>query len=841
MRRTALVIGSQTGKLSGVHNDVATMTTLLTERGFDVDCRTEKDATQEGIREGCERLITDARDGDATVIYYSGHGAKAQVNTRAGNPLPDLDFIVPTDYDASGPGDFRGITALELSVMLARLTERTHNATVILDCCHSGHMVRDNDLRVKAYPHPTYLDVGEHVGMMRALGLQIELPHVVANPWAVRLLACAPWESAFEYTSKGQSTGILTDSLRHCLALAGPARVPWRMLIQGVRNRVSTLAFGQRPEVAGPARRYLFDLEETRGGIALTAVQSAPDRLTLPGAALLGVAPGDQFGITPSGEIAATDATMVARATVTRTDGITVQAAFDLCDGHDTLPPMVEAHPLVTAATSRPVLVRGSGALADHVHGAVDAAPGLRAVLNAEQVGTDAVLAEVEVGASISLWDGKSEPLVRVPANQAGADRIVDELRRLARTEGLLRLAPGAGEELTDPFTVEWGRVVDTVPEPLPPSGTMLHVGEPIYVRLRNDSERTLYFFVFDLGVAGAVTLITARDPGGLRLGPEQEYILGERDRGTLEGSPLLWPDAVPTSDPRTESMLVIVTTAPQDLSVLTHEGAGTVVARGQTPLSRALADAMGAAATRDWRAVDEPSAKYAVKRLDWALSPEAAPPRTTRRFLVDDRANGTLRPRTLAPAGPPPRAVAVRLTDLVVHRNRALRGADVRVDTLVLTGGDGTLPAYRAQTARFSNVRDGDRLPLDSLLVYHGPADGYLDLAWWVSRDRRESLALNDLLVDRLTDESVRQAIGSVSALAVGAQDAALAVTAVSACAIIVATAYDLLSTMVGDSIGLYRASWLANEGFGVGRHPAVGTRSAQDFSFAYEVVAVG
>jgi hypothetical protein len=627
MRRKALVIGSQTGELSGVHNDVATMTTLLTDRGFDVDRRTDKDATRDGIREGYERLITDARDGDATVVYYSGHGGKAQVNTRGGNPLPDLDFIVPTDYVASGPGDFRGITALELSVMLARLTERTHNATVILDCCHSGHMVRNNDLRVKAHPYPTYLDIGEHVGMMRALGLQIELPHVVANPWAVRLLACAPWESAFEYTdNKGMSTGILTDSLRHCLAQAGPARVPWRMLIQGVRNRVSALAFGQRPEVAGPARRYLFDIEEARGGIALTAVQSAPNRLTLPGAALLGVAPGDQFGITLSGEIAATDATMVARATVTRTDGITVQAAFDLCDGHDTLPPMVEAHPLVTAATSRPVLVRGGGALADHVHGAIDAAPGLRAVHNAEQVGTDAVLAEVEVGTSISLWDGKSEPLVRVPANQAGADRIVDELRRLARTDGLLRLAPGAGEELTDPFTVELGRVVDKVPEPLPPSGTMLHTGESIYLRLRNDSERALFFFVFDLGVAGAVTLITAADPGGLRLGPKQEYILGERDRGTLEGSPLLWPDSVPTSDPRSESMLVIVTTAPQDLSVLTHEGAGTVVARGRTPLGRALADAMGTATTRDWRGVDEPSAKYAVKRLDWALSPEAAP-----------------------------------------------------------------------------------------------------------------------------------------------------------------------------------------------------------------------
>jgi len=85
-----------------------------------------------------------------------------------------------------------------------------------------------------------------------------------------------------------------------------------------------------------------------------------------------------------------------------------------------------------------------------------------------------------------------------------------------------------------------------------------------------------------------------------------------------------------------------------------------------------------------------------------------------------------------------------------------------------------------------------------------------------------------------------VRRAVASMAALAVTAPHAALAAAAFGACAVIVTTAYQLLSTVVDDTIGLYRTSLLSCEGFGVGRHPVAGTQPAQDFSFAYEVVDV-
>jgi hypothetical protein len=62
------------------------------------------------------------------------------------------------------------------------------------------------------------------------------------------------------------------------------------------------------------------------------------------------------------------------------------------------------------------------------------------------------------------------------------------------------------------------------------------------------------------------------------------------------------------------------------------------------------------------------------------------------------------------------------------------------------------------------------------------------------------------------------------------------MAVAAVSAGAVLVDTAYDLLTGVVGQSIGLYRTSLLAQEQFGVGRH----VRHPQDFSFTFAVETV-
>jgi hypothetical protein len=65
-------------------------------------------------------------------------------------------------------------------------------------------------------------------------------------------------------------------------------------------------------------------------------------------------------------------------------------------------------------------------------------------------------------------------------------------------------------------------------------------------------------------------------------------------------------------------------------------------------------------------------------------------------------------------------------------------------------------------------------------------------------------------------------------------------AVAALGAAASICNIGYRLLAGAVDKSIGLYRTSLLAQEGFGVGRHPASGSMQPQGFAMAFEIVDV-
>jgi hypothetical protein len=219
-------------------------------------------------------------------------------------------------------------------------------------------------------------------------------------------------------------------------------------------------------------------------------------------------------------------------------------------------------------------------------------------------------------------------------------------------------------------------------------------------------------------------------------------------------------------------------------------------------------------------------------------IAPAAAVP-DLNSYLIDERPN--LSEVYRHPRGPAaPSAVAVQLGEIVVHSNRSLFSTDVRVDALVITGGENLEGAYRAGTVRFERIKDGDRLPLDNLLVYHGPAKGFVDLAVWVSRDDKRGKALSDMLREQIGSSEFKDAALVLAGLVVAAPTAGTIVAGLGAATVVTNIAYKLLSEAVGKSIGLYRTSLLANEGFGIGRHPKIGAMRAQDFSFWYQVSKV-
>jgi hypothetical protein len=845
---TALLIGAETNGLTGVDNDVAAISAVLKRRGFDVTICEGPQATRVGILTAYESLIRRVRHGDAVVVYFSGHGGLLQPP----DPLvrQPLQFIVPFDYAESTDGDFRGVTSVELSVLLARLTDITHNVTVIIDCCHAAHMSRDPRSTIKALPRTTFAGfrasydvVARHVEALRQDGLSMDLRQPLGNEHAVRIVACAPEQSAYEYINhEDKPIGVLTEALAGALDEALGVPATWSTVLERARRRVSARFPGQRPEIEGPSRRLLFDLEEADSVTALPVVDLGTGRAMLDGARLLGVQVGDEFAIMPPGSSRSDENGLLGEARAVHVGAISAEATVTLRGPATSLP--LGAVAFRRRAVAQPMPVRLP---ADERWKALLVAAMARSHLVGPAGPDDDPVIRVEMdGTGHSAVHDSIGPLTTPgPTDEEAANRTVTNLERRARADAVRALAAPPDATLDASVTIEWGRVVDGEPQPLPRSGAVVFAGECLYAQIRNDDERTVYVSLVNIGVAAGVTVLTTADPSGVKLEQGEVYLFGRHEQdGQLVGQPITWPDGFPVRFARPESVIALVTSRPQAVGVLEQSGMRYVekddriggLLKAGSPLEQLLAQ-VASGGTRETAAQGGAPVPYAVHTTDFELQPAPPQPVETAPFLIDDRRDASA--LLVTARGVAPATVAIRLEELVVHRNRALLGADIRVDTVVLTGGGKPVDPH-AQTERFANIRDGHRLSFSRMLVYHGPAVDYLDIGVWVSRDTADSLALADLLKRDLTDAEVQAALVQLAALATSAPHAALVAGALGAGAIVMNVAYRALTHAVGTSIGLYRTSLLAGEHFGVGRHPGRGLMRAQDFSFAYTVEAV-
>lgn len=874
--KRALLIGSPYKGLAGSLTDVERVAGLLTPRRFEIRKLVGDDeATRANILGAYRTLINDTADGDVIVVYYSGHGARSldeEYVPPSGDAPPKRyhHFIVPMDLGESSDSDFRGILSLELSSLLAQLTKRTRNVTVIFDSCHSAGMTRDLRLRPKGLPKEWFIGAHSHFQKFvsgEVPGFPLENVAVEGNPYAVRLMAALPSQMAWEYeTSDGTSYGLMTDSLLKAFEEVGDRPVTWDAVTRRVRELVRQQEPGQYPEVEGPSSRFLFDLKEAQL-TGVVHVEMTEDGLRLLGGRLHGIEVGDKYVVMPPGFEEVDSAHALARATVTYVSGAWSLLTGESGPGPLKLPAGSVAFPVSREYHRKPVVIKAGTKMQQALADAISKSELIRLPC------ADALALVEEHDGFVSIKEQDDRDLITaLKVTDDTANTVVENLDRLARARRLEALDSGTGRnKLSAEFKLDWGRVVGGVPDPQPLGGALVFVGDRIFVRVRNNSQAVLYVSVFDIGLAGKITLLTGnRAPDGVELQRDGEpFMLGYQEGIGWKGlNPLTWPEDVPKDGrPRPESLVVIVTDHPQNLRSL--ESPGMAAPKGAEALRSELqriVDQIATGRTRDASPDNPPpEVRYAVKHINFMVDPTDAtvhsePVMSVRgskvgkdvgsivpagavpdlgTFLIDERPNlSAVYRHARGPAAPS--VVAVQLGEIIVHSNRALFSTDVRVDALVITGGNSAEGVYRADTAKFQGINDGDRLPLDNLLVYHGLVSGFVDLAVWVSRDNDRSLSLADMLKEYLGTAEFKEAALVLAGIAVSAPAAGAIVAGLGAATTVTNIVYKLLSAAVGKSIGLYRTSLLSNEGFGVGRHPLNGTMRAQDFSFWYQVSEV-
>ncbi|MFI9248917.1 caspase family protein [Streptomyces sp. NPDC053069] len=627
MHKRALLIGCQTEGLTGVDADVELMDGVLTPFGFETTLLTGERATRHGIEDAYRKLITDSRPGDAALVYYSGHGGRARNPAPADDPsVPAwLPYLCPQDLGGTG---FRGLLAASLSRYQEQLTRRTANVTTVLDCCFSGRMARGRSLP-KAHPRPEETPWEEVRGAWeaeRAAFCGVGVPAVDANPLAVRLVACAPDQSASETDVPGLGRhGVLTASLARLLRRPGSSRLTWRQLIEQLRPAVAHLEPFQRPDVEGPADRFLFDVRETSGSGVLP-VLTAGDGVFIDAAELFAIEEGDVYALVgPDGEARAALATAVVERV---TDG---RARLRPVAGAPAFPPLpegTEAHPLRVSLGRRAVAV----VPADHpdrerTARALMSSARVRVVGAREPVMATVVLSEDGIG----LLDGVGEPLVDPPrARTAEALELTGaDLRRFARAAQVRELVSGTGPAALDGgLDFGYTRLLpDGSERPLERSGEHLFRGDQVVVRIRNRGTARRFVSVFDIGLRGAISLLTTSERSGVGVGPGECYELYRHPRThELAGITLFWPDGLPEGSPRPGTFLAVVTNRPQDLSRLAQEGVKHTPEARDSSLQRLLGDLLDG--VRDgrgpaWADGQNQLVRFQVERFEAYLHPE--------------------------------------------------------------------------------------------------------------------------------------------------------------------------------------------------------------------------
>lgn len=569
----ALVICSGFDLKAEMLNSTACAEQMLRAHDFVITRCVGPDATREGILAAYTALIASCGETDAAVVYYTGHGGLAvnkQYTVDADLPRC-FQHICPTDYAKTKDGDFRGISSLELSLLLAALTGRTPNATTIFECCFAAQMTRGGDAPAPPAPRPQLTRVGV-TGHLRELRERARQLPAAGNRAAVRVSAAGQTESAVftrlpppeihsalgldELPRPDEWIGAMTLWLARLLIDAKGKRVPWRAIAPLLRSHLAV----QRPEIAGPDMRLPFSLEEV-SAVAF-AVREHDGGARLEAGTLLGVSKGDVYGIMPQGSSDLEDARLIANLTIDEADAFRSSARrVQWCNDHSRIPPGAVAVARSVALAPYPVRIDAPDAIRDVVAATLQATGRLRGATDDEPV-----LAEIRVSQAMLEVRDELGPLSPVVSYPAQLDDAVQDILNLATVKRLRDITPrGISEE---EVSVVLGVVGGDGAFRAIANGEALGLGDRIALRLHNTTDRRLWASVFNVGLRRTIARIDGSTTG-IELPARASYQLGNDASGQLVGCELTWPAGLPRDQPRADTIMTIVTARPVDLAFL--------------------------------------------------------------------------------------------------------------------------------------------------------------------------------------------------------------------------------------------------------------------------------
>jgi hypothetical protein len=630
--KRALLIGCPVGSLHGVETDLGIMQGILEEHGF--TCKKDCPATRDSIFFAWNDIITQTNQGDAVVIYYSGHGGMVENRNGENNVTTRqrLQYLVPMDFGETKENDWRGITDVELSQILRKTTDKTKNVTLILDCCHAARMARLPGT-VKTIDPNEYSEVSKHIEKMWSEGKFDTEFHLERNPDAVTIVASAQTESAYEQPFGSARMSVLTEALHKAMQRkdpqgAAPAQVSWRSIMLRVRERMKVTCPPQYPEIEGDDLRFTFSLTKADLHEAIP-ISLDGDDVILERGELHGLQEGDTYGLSSLDQESLNPGNEIAKVVVTTVGSLRSSACFEGISRPTQQQRELGMKAFLKMHLGRlPVALKGcqaSKTLRSSVNGSrflSIADPDERHPFATVQQEAGRLRLISQEG-SVYLLLGDRQ-LQGEELDDNCVTECVNKLESLAHSRHLLALAgESQSREISQQIDVELGQVRDGRCEPWSEKTPAIKEGGKFYLKIRNIGSPSVYIWVFDL-CAGSVRLLSSASPSGRELREDETYVFGKVDfTGKLPGATTSWPKGTPKEQESIpEDIIIIVADGRIDLHGL---GTSSSKARGRDELKE-LINIISLVRTRDLPMETQEYQQFGVRRFSFKLIPEPVP-----------------------------------------------------------------------------------------------------------------------------------------------------------------------------------------------------------------------
>ncbi|WP_422733410.1 caspase family protein [Micromonospora sp. WMMD558] len=197
-----------------------------------------EDATREAVIGAVRDHLGQAGPGDTALFWFSGHGSRAPVPDELWHLEPTGEMQTLLCHD-SRHDEVPDLYDKELSLLLAEVAATGCHLAVVLDSCHSFGATRNTVRSVPALKTAPSIE-----------SLLPELRRAAARPWTehVVLTACRSFETAGETWAEGRSHGLFSWSLLNAMRRLGPSAT-YRELLAAARCEVERQVYQQVPQL----------------------------------------------------------------------------------------------------------------------------------------------------------------------------------------------------------------------------------------------------------------------------------------------------------------------------------------------------------------------------------------------------------------------------------------------------------------------------------------------------------------------------------------------------------------------------------------------------------------